>query len=115
MPRLPDGEVGDEGRARPDDWKRHAGHAIVLSWHRQPVAVERTVLIERIDDAQTDVLALAQPDQRRGHSAVDADRLGWTAIDHHHLIRNAQFDIRPRDSRQRVIVSPDTGCAHAGK
>src|SRR3546814_2478902 len=63
-PRLDDRKFVDEGRSGPDPWKADARNPVHLEGQDQPVPVDRTVLVEVVDDGQACGLTLLQPDQR---------------------------------------------------
>src|SRR3546814_9564068 len=52
--------------------------------------VDRAVLVEIVDDGQARCLPFLQPDERRGHCAVDPDRAADLAVDAHRLPGDAQ-------------------------
>lgn len=100
-PRLQNGKLIGEGRARPDSGKADAGDAVHVERQDQPVPVDRAVLIERVFNMQPDSLPFLEPDQRPRDRAVDADRMGRLAIDTDHLMGDAQADILARHLGQR--------------
>ncbi|KIT99862.1 hypothetical protein QU38_02850, partial [Staphylococcus aureus] len=67
---LPDRKRVQERRARRDAGEGNAGYAIELGRQDQAVPVDRAVLVERILDAQADILSFAQADERPRHGAV---------------------------------------------
>ena len=60
--------------------KADARDAVHLERHDQAVPVDGGVLVEHVSDDQLDVLALAQPDERRGDGAVDGDGVAGAAV-----------------------------------
>src|SRR3546814_5848930 len=70
-PRLNDGKYIDKLRARLDAGEADAGNTVHLERQDQPVPVDRAVLVEIVDDGQARCLPFLQPDERRGHCAVE--------------------------------------------
>src|SRR3546814_5342793 len=72
---LPNRELIDEGLTRADAGKAHAWHTVHREWHEKAVPMDRAVLVELVGDRQPDILPLLEAEPRRGHGAVDADRV----------------------------------------
>src|SRR3546814_9260682 len=93
-----------------------AGNTVHLERQDQPVPVDRAVLVEIVDDGQARCLPFLQPDERRGHCAVDPDRAADLAVDAHRLPGDAQRYViagcgRKRRDRKSTRLNSSHSCA----
>src|SRR3546814_14882285 len=68
-------------------------HTVHREWHEKAVPMDRAVLVELVGDRQPDILPLLEAEQRRGHGAVDADRVRRLAISGQHHAMDGERDV----------------------
>src|SRR3546814_16719655 len=81
------------GLTRADAGKARAWHTVHREWHEKAVPMDRAVLVELVGDRQPDILPLLEAEQRRGHGAVDADRVRRLAISGQHHAMDGERDV----------------------
>ena len=103
-----------EGFARSYARKAESGHAVHVEWHKQPMPVDRRILLEAVRHVERDIIAFPKAQEWTWQGPVDSCCHSVSTIDAHRKPVNVEVKPRARE-RGYAEISGACGSCPGGK